>query len=428
MRHRLGSVAAPLAAVLLAPLLGAGTTGAAAAADAPRQIAYAKWGSGPQLRTGTANGLVVSRGELRIGTPAGRQRRYGVSYDFGRWTSPWTSPGFALTELVPSWDARTPRGTWLQVQVRGVTEGGTRGGWDNLGRWAEGDAAFRRTSLGAQTDDVGRVATDTWLANHGAIRSWQLRLTLYRRAGTTVSPRVDAVGAMVSALPQTDDVTTSRPGVARGLELAVPRYSQMTHVDEYPQYGGGGEAWCSPTSTAMVLGYYGRLPSARQYAWVSSADRDRFVDHVARMTYDYGYRGTGNWPFNTAYAATRVDSAFVTRFASLRGVERFIRAGIPVVTSVTFGSGRLTGAPISATNGHLLVVVGFTDSGDVVANDPAAPRNATVRRVYDRGQFEDAWLQRYPTSSGGLRGSGGLAYVIHDAAHPLPARNGNANW
>jgi hypothetical protein len=145
------------------------------------------------------------------------------------------------------------------------------------------------------------------------------------------------------------------------------------------------------------------------------------------MTFDRGYDGTGNWPFNTAYAAKRTGHAFVTRFRSLRGVERFVKAGIPVVTSITFGAGELGGAPISASNGHLVVVVGFTRSGDVVVNDPAARDRAGVRRTYDRGQFEDAWLKRYP-DGGGMRGSGGVAYVIHDDAHPLPPRGRNRNW
>ena len=57
------------------------------------------------------------------------------------------------------------------------------------------------------------------------------------------------------------------------------------------------------------------------------------------------------------------------------------------------------------------MIVGFTATGDVVVNDPAASSASGVRRTYDRGQFEAAWLG----------GSGGTAYVIHDAAHPLPA-------
>jgi hypothetical protein len=64
------------------------------------------------------------------------------------------------------------------------------------------------------------------------------------------------------------------------------------------------------------------------------------------------------------------------------------------------------------------VIVGFTRSGDVVVNDPAARTRSGVRRTYDRGQFEDAWL---PTS-------GGLVYVIHDRAHPLPDPARHSNW
>ena len=299
--------------------------------------------------------------------------------------------------------------------------------WDTLGRWASGDSTFRRTSLGSQRDDLAHVATDSWRTSYGGLRSWQLRVSLLRRAGTTLTPQVGTVGAMVSALPHVDRVTRSAPGVARGRVLAVPRYSQMVHAGEYPQYGGGGQAWCSPTATSMVLAYYRRLPPPSAYAWVRRSYTDRVVDHAARMTFDHGYDGTGNWSFNTAYAASRTGHAFVTRFKSLRGVERLIRAGIPVVTSITFSAGRLSGAPIRATNGHLVVVVGFTEAGNVVVNDPAARTRAGVRRTYARGQFENAWLKRYP-SRGSMRGSGGLAYVIRDAAHPLPARTGNRNW
>ena len=86
-----------------------------------------------------------------------------------------------------------------------------------------------------------------------------------------------------------------------------------------------------------------------------------------------------------------------------------------MIASVSFPSGALSGAPISSTAGHLLVIVGFTSTGDVVVNDPAASSSSGVRRTYDRAQLEAAWLG----------GSGGTAYVIHDDAHPLPASPGN---
>ena len=414
-----------LTAALTATLVGPLVTAPADAAPA-RKIDYRQWGTAAQLEAGTLRGLRVVDGRLRIASPVGKLTYVDPhggatrTYAYGHWTSPWATPGFGLTELVPSWSATARGDAWLQVEVRGRSEAGRVSSWDTLARWAPGDDTFHRTSLGAQTDDLARVSVDTWKSNYSIeLTSWQLRVTLLRKAGTRGTPFLDTVGAMSSKLPQMGGVATSRPGVASVRPpLDVPRYSQMTHRGEYPRYGNGGEAWCSPTSTSMVLGYYDRLPAAEEYAWVDSADRDRFVDHAARMTYDYAYRGTGNWSFNTAYAANHADHAFVTRLANLRQAERFVKAGIPVIASIAFGRGQLSGAPISASNGHLLVIVGFTREGDVVVNDPAAKRNKGVRRTYDRGQFENAWLPK----------SGGLVYVIRTDEQRLPARKGATSW
>jgi hypothetical protein len=57
-----------------------------------------------------------------------------------------------------------------------------------------------------------------------------------------------------------------------------------------------------------------------------------------------------------------------------------------------------------------MVVSGFTAEGNVIANDPASPDDPSVRHVYDRAQFEDAWMNA----------SGGIVYVIHPASVPLP--------
>lgn len=413
-----------LAALTLAAGTTLVTTPADAKASAPgsRRVAYAAWDAGAALATGTAKAVRVARGTVRLDAPTATGKVGRATYQRGSWTSPWATPGFAFTELVPSWDAATPEGTFLRVQLRGRTADGRTSSWDDLGRWASGDQQFRRTSRGSQTDDLARVATDTLVAAT-PMTSWQARVTLLRKVGSTATPKVDVVGAVASAIPASTSVRTSRPRSSTPVELPVPAFSQMVHEGHFPAYGGGGEAWCSPTSLAMVLAYYEALPSDAETAWVGRSHPDRVVDHVARMTYDHGYDGTGNWPFNTAYAATLTDKAFVTRFASLRGVETLVRAGVPVITSVTFGRGQLGGAPISSTNGHLLVVVGFTADGDVVVNDPAAGSNDGVRRVYDRAQFENAWLKRGPAG-----GSGGVGYVVHDKAHPLPARGASTAW
>jgi hypothetical protein len=393
----------------------ADSTAYAAQRAAARQIHYHQFDSGAELRAGTGDGTRVARGRLRIDAPTGERTLGGTRYEQAAWSSPWVEPGFALTELIASWSAVTPGDSFVEVRVRGRDAAGRLSSWDLMGRWAASDRYLKRSTFGSQADDLADVNVDTWRAP-GGLTSYQLRVTLARKAGTTAQPGVDTVGAVASRLPDAAG-PTSKPGPGRGTVLDVPQFSQMIHEGDYPQWNGGGQAWCSPTSTSMVLGYYDALPGPRAYSWVPDGHADPWVDYAARMTFDYTYDGAGNWPFNTAYAAPRAGKAFVTRLRSLREAERFIAAGIPLVASISFGDGQLSGAPIGGTAGHLLVIVGFTDDGDVVVNDPAGRTNAAVRRTYDRAQLERAWLE----------GSGGVVYVIRDAAHPLP-KGEQTNW
>jgi hypothetical protein len=416
-------LARPARRDLLRGALGAGlascyvaaVSGTADAAASARRIHYRQWDSSAELATGRSSGVAVAAGRGQFETATSRRKVGSTGYELATWESVWVTPGFSFTQLIASWSAVTPADSFVEVRVRGRDAAGTTTSWDLMARWALWDTYTERTTDSSQSDDLASVDTDTWSAPAG-LRSYQLRVVLARRAGSTARPSFDTVGAVTSALPSTAPAI-SAPGVARGVVLDVPRYSQMVHRGHYPQWGNGGEAWCSPTSTSMVLGYYDKLPRPASYNWVPQDHTDPWVDYAARMTFDHDYDGTGNWPFNTAYAAPLAGKAFVTRLRDLREAERFIKAGIPLVASVTFGSGELTGAPISSTAGHLLVISGFTRSGDVVVNDPASTTRAGVRRTYDRGEFERAWLPR----------SGGLVYVIRDAAHPLPAGS-PGNW
>jgi hypothetical protein len=398
-------------AAALALTAAPGPQPAQARSDAPRHVALTRWDTAEHFAKGTGRGWTVVDGELRMGEPF-----VAGAWERATWVSPWRTHKFALTEAVPSWVARTPGKSRVHVWVRGRTAGGTLTSWDRLAIWAQGDKHHARRSGDSQPDDGGRVSYDTWLSNSGTgFTSWQLRVWLDRPRGGAARVGVDTVGAVVSRLPNVSAVTTSRPrpapNAALGRTLNVPRLSQMVHRDHYTKYAGGGASWCSPTSVAMVLRHLGKQPRRKALSWIPTTHTGRDVDHAARMTYDAHLRGTGNWSFNTAYAARYADAAWVTRLRDLRGAERWIGRGVPVVASLRFGRGELTGAPLSSTPGHLVVIVGFTRSGDVVVNDPAASSASGVRRIYDRGQFEDAWLKRY-SSGGSMLGSGGLAYII----------------
>lgn len=135
-----------------------------------------------------------------------------------------------------------------------------------------------------------------------------------------------------------------------------------------------------PDIDGMLIEYWGKQPSAADESWVDPSYADPSVDVAARGTFDYSYDGAGNWPFNVAYAAHYGLADEVTQLRSLNEAEQFIKDGIPLITSVSFKSSGLDGAGYS-TSGHLMVIVGFTSAGDVIANDPASPTDAAVRHV-----------------------------------------------
>ena len=159
------------------------------------------------------------------------------------------------------------------------------------------------------------------------------------------------------------------------IELDVPRLSQYV--------GDPGRGWCSPASLAMLLRAQGI---------------DASVPGTARETYDGAYHGTGNWAFNVAYASSFGFRAFVAYLRGLAHARKFIDAGTPLAVSYAWTEGRLKGAPLPSSDGHVAVLRGFDARGNPILNDPAQP---VIRTTYPRLQFERLWLAH-----------GGVAYVI----------------
>ncbi|MET7932938.1 peptidase C39 family protein [Streptomyces sp. NPDC005322] len=411
----------------------AGTAAGKAAGRKAGPVAeYHGWSSHAQWRTGAAKGVRAEAGArpgIVISRPLGTvdytdpHTGTKAAWEYATWTSPVRKLSVPATEAIVSWNARTPAGTWIQAELKGTYSDSTATPWYVMGRWAsdDGAASIRRTSVDGQSDDKSSVWTDTLAIDTPGsglrLVSYQVRLTLYRTPGSTLTPTVWRVGAMGSDVPDRFEVPASKPSLSGGRELVVPRYSQETHKGQYPEYDNGGEAWCSPTSSQMIIEHWGRKPTAEDLAWVNPDFADPQVCHAARSTFDYQYNGCGNWPFNAAYAATYRDlQGVVTRLGSLTDAEKLISVGIPLVTSQSFLKTELDGAGYG-TSGHLMTVIGFTADGDVIANDPASPTNQAVRHVYKRRQWENIWLRtkRYNADGKVVSGTGGVCYLYFPA-------------
>ncbi|MFF4652149.1 C39 family peptidase [Streptomyces sp. NPDC001380] len=416
----------------------AGRSGARPRTPEDAAVDYHAWTKRADWQAGTSAGVRVEhvRREgfpgIVLDRPAGTapytdpHTGTTADWEYAVWTSPEHRPGFGASEVVASWNADTPPGTWIEVELQGRYGSGGTTPWYVMGRWASGDGDIRRTSVDGQSDGRSGVSTDTLGITDRStglrLTAYRLRATLRRRPGSAATPLVRRIGALASDVPDRFTVPASAPLERRAVELAVPRYSQEVHKGQYPQYDNGGEAWCSPTSSEMVVESWGRRPSPADLAWVDPSYADPSVCHAARSTYDARYAGCGNWPFNAAYAASYGLDALVTRLRSLNDAERLVRAGIPVITSQSFLAAELDGAGYG-TAGHLMAVVGFTADGDVVAHDPAAPDDAAVRRVYRRRQFENVWLRtkRYDAAGKVRGGSGGVVYLSKPPQVPWPA-------
>ena len=410
-QSRLTLVALACVVGLLGSSVGSASLASPTAQSQPSPVLFTRFASSGAFSLGTFEGVVPDGEALTLAPDATN----------GTWTSPPVEPGFAFGRLVASWNAATPAAGWIRVEAQATVDDGRATPWYVLGLWAQDDTAFTRTSMAGQSDADVRVETDELRARADRLVGYRLRVTLQRQGSEDASPSVRLLGAVVASAAPASAGEASLWAGGEGVELTVPAYSQETHARHFPHWGGGGEAWCSPTSTQMVVEYWGHAPTAEELAWVGAGHADPSVDLAARGTFDAAYGGTGNWPFNAAYAARYGLTAFVTRLRSLVEAEQLIRAGIPLVASIKVAPGGLNGFLFpGGTDGHLVVIVGFDAAGNPIVNDPAAWSNATVRRVYDRAQFERAWLG----------GSAGIVYVIHPPHVSLPPTplDASTNW
>jgi hypothetical protein len=279
-------------------------------------------------------------------------------------------------DLLISWNCATPAGTGFVVELSVKSGGDPWSDWLFVGDWGDVPALSKVLSCtGGKVDtdffrgeklfDSARVRVRAF-ANASATK----REVVIERLALCFSDRKSSV-ARIAEIPR---VAASKRA------LDVPFRSQKS---EKPEIAG---RICSPTSLSMVLAYRGV---------------DQPTGVVAARAYDAANDIYGNWPRNIQAAYSFGVPGYLTRCVSWSDVEDMIATGQPVIASIAVKEGQLAGAPYAKTDGHLLVITGFDEDGNVHVNDPAVADPARGKLVYKRADMQTVWLDR-----------GGTAYVL----------------
>jgi hypothetical protein len=244
----------------------------------------------------------------------------------------------------------------------------------------------------------GRIAFRL-LRAHQVDGDWLDHSEWQRDGATSLSPTHDGTRVdvdVITAAQPFDGLELRAPGVRFELlafsspvrsqpSLPFAKDARILDVPARSQYAElrGERGWCSPASLSMIHAYHGiDLP----------------LDQTARAVFDRAYNGTGNWVFNVAYSGRLGFRGVVAHLRNLDQAQRLVERNLPLAISYSWAPGELPGAPLPHSDGHLVVLCGFTRNGDCAINDPAAPN---VRVVYPRAAIERIWQR-----------NDGIAYVV----------------
>lgn len=288
-----------------------------------------------------------------------------------------------FNELIPSWNVATPDGTGFTAEIRvGRKADGFWTPFYYFGAWGSAEKP-------AQTvveDANGTVEIDNFRSSHAFDRiqyRFELvtiepqRTPIIRRVGLAYSNTLNDEALAAQFRPASTQ-PAAIPGSAR--RLPVPWRSQAAETEQIRH------SVCSPTALAMVLQYHGvNEPTAK----------------VAERCFDPEHRIYGNWirAVQAAYSFGIV--GYLERFGDWDSIRRHIAAGRPVIASIRFGKDELRKAPFSSSQGHIIVVVGFDNEGNVHVNDPAGKTMQTGVTTYFKEDMQKAWLD-----------NGGVGYVL----------------
>ncbi len=308
----------------------------------------------------------------------------------------------AFEYLVASWNADTPRGTYVEVFGRAYVD--KKGAWSSWLSWGKWSPYIQRASTNDE-DGLAMVDVDTFtvLGTGGETASrFQFKAVLSaQEAGVSPVLRQLAASMKNTLQDQSIEVFHREVELPEKVILSTPSYSQMVRDRSI------ANSICSPTTMTMLVNGFGE---------------DLFPEEIALNEYDFAYEGFGNWSFTVA-AGGMYGYDVYCMYADFDFLREQLAQGYPVGISVKYSSQKngsnpyLENGAANDTSGHLISIVGYETIDGVdyfYSNDSAA------------GSDEACLLRRYKTEQLDAAWSGRLAYVVGDkeagAGFAAPAR------
>lgn len=275
---------------------------------------------------------------------------------------------YPFDEGLPSWNgsARDSNSSF-KVQMR-FPYGTGWSPWLTVGFWKSNIwSSYGATSYGGGYIDIDNAKLYSY------VNSWQFKIVFTRTALDTPSPAISTVSFYVSDSRTTSSIDFNQILNDRPASIFMP----TSFIYQYGVDPQLGENICSPTTVAMILRSYGIVVDPLQFA---------------RDTHDPYYNMFGIWPRVVQNAAEYGLDGAVTRYRTWSAARAVLARGGRIGMSV--------GLPLYA--GHLMMLGGFTVTGDPIVHDPA--RSDGYAHVYNKSDLSHSWFDK-----------GGVAYTFFPA-------------
>ncbi len=267
---------------------------------------------------------------------------------------------------LPSWNGTAPGDSGgFRVSVRVPYLSGWSA-WLDVGYWKDDFwPTVKRTAFGGGIVDIDFVKLDAFTT------TWQYAVQFKRKSASVSSPTLSRLSFFAGDSRTTETVDHAALLADKPAAIFIPT-SFLAQRDVSAEFGG---RICSPTTVAMILKSYHIPVDPLQFA----------LD-----TYDPYYDIFGGWPRVVQNASEYGVIGDVVRIRNWSQARDVLARGGRLAMSI--------GEPLYG--GHLVMLAGFTASGDPIVHDPARP-NDGYGHVFNKSDLSHAWFDK-----------GGVAYCI----------------